>query len=194
MVVAHLESGATGIQPIQKQADRQARETGFETFGQAIEGFQFAVLLVGGELGVFDKFGHQREGEPVGRHQLGFQHRMVIEGCPVLEGLGQTVGAVSFSKSEYPGAIDGHQIVQPQQPVAGEHFLADQDLHTAADDFLDFSHGQALKAVVERIAMRNALHPKPGGKFGGGGAIASQAIIQPTPRAQVTNEEEDAHK
>ncbi len=120
--------------------------------------------------------------------------KSAVEGGAVWEGLGQTVRAVSFSEGEHAGPIDGNPIEQPQQPVAGEHFLADQSLHPAAEHFLHFVHRQTPEGIVEAVAMWDALDPKPGGKLGFGWTVAPQLILHPPPRSQATNEEEGTDK
>ena len=71
---------AGGIEAIEQQQDRQAREGFFDARGQAVKGIGFAVLFApfGIALLVVEKLAHQWDDHPVLEAEVGFQHIDVV--------------------------------------------------------------------------------------------------------------------
>ena len=156
MLFTDREGGATGEEAVQEQTNRQTGETALEPVGQTVEGFEFTVLLGGILAGVLNELGQQGEDEPIVGDQLGLQYRMVVGG---MAGVchRQTMRAVTFGESEYPGAVNSDQEVATTQTIGVEHFSADQRFDTVCDNGLHLCDAQASVGLVEGVAVGTGL-------------------------------------
>jgi hypothetical protein len=66
--------------------------------------------------------------------------------------------AATLVIGQHAGAIDSHQIMQPEEAVTGKNLLANEDFDTSANDFLKLRDFQVAVGIVERITMREIFY------------------------------------
>jgi len=81
-IAADLEEALIGIQAIDGQTEREPGILLFELGRQADERLAFAILFIIRTGRIGDPFGRQRDCQPGGGDQLGFQHWMKISRFP----------------------------------------------------------------------------------------------------------------
>ena len=154
VLAAKREDGSIEKQSISQQRDGQAREAPFEPLGQAIKGFELAILLRGVFGRVLDELAEDGKGEPVGTNQLGLKDVMVIDGFSVM-GLGQAIRAVAFGKRQHAGPIHAMRKYGPSSR-RDTGFGIDQALDQGCHAFLDLLQIQSAEHVVHGVAVRDA--------------------------------------
>ena len=147
VLVAASKGGTARKQAIQQKADRQTGKAVLEAGGQAIEGFEFAILFGRVFARVLDELGHQRENKAARGYQLGFQDRMIVDRLAVVRA-GQALGAVPLGEDQHARAIHDDQEVTVQQPVGIQHFATDQRVHGVSDDHLEFRRIQPAERGI----------------------------------------------
>jgi len=155
ILAAQGEDGSIGEQAVEDKHEGETRKAGFEALGQAVKGLEFAVLFGDVLPGVLDELAQDAEGKPVGAHELGLEHVMVIEGFAVVR-LGQAIRAMALGIDQRAGPVHGNEEIAPQEPVGIQHLGIDQDFDQAGHAFLDLLHIEAAHYVVHGVAVRNA--------------------------------------
>jgi hypothetical protein len=155
VILAGLEDGSLGIEPIQAQAQEQLGEVLLEPRGQTKERLQFAVLLGGPRIGVLDELGADRDRQPRGGDQLGLQDGMEVLRL-VLHGPGEAVFTMPLAEVQLPGAVHDHQEV-PQQPAVVQGLHADQSPDHRAAQAIQGRRGHVAQEVIEGVAVGQGL-------------------------------------
>ena len=174
--VTHGKGRATRIQTVQEQTDRQAGKPLLQPLGQAVKGFEFTILLLRKLARILNELGQQGKDQPVQGNQLGFQHGMIVDCLPPV-GSGQAMGTVPLWEGQSARAIHDDQEVALQQPIAIQHFLADQGFGHARYDGLKLIRVHALERSVHRVAMRTGRHARQHSEVIGRRSVPAQ--LQP---------------
>ncbi len=168
---------------IQTQADGQPGESLLQPLCQAVEGLEFAILLGRMLSWVLDELGQDGESKPVGQHQFGFQHRMIVGRLAVVSNR-HAVGAVSLGESEPASTIDGDHEMVREQAIAIQHLFPNQGSDHIGDDGLHLVGVQSTKRLVKSVTVRIGICAKHSLKLGLGGPVVAKHMGDLPPCAQ----------
>lgn len=120
---AEGEDGLIGVEGVEEKAELGARKGLFESGQDPMEGFEFAILLIG-RVGavvagdVFDEFACDRESQSGSGEEFGLADGTIVEGLSVLGGLGETAlgkGGRTISEKEMSGQVHADEIEFPEK-------------------------------------------------------------------------------
>lgn len=164
------KGAAASVEGVKVQTEPQLGEGGLEGGGQAVKGLEFAILflflIVGrGAAGrIFDELAGQRERQPGGGEQLGFEHRMEVGDLAGGVFLGQALRAVAVAETEKAGAVNGgHQIALEPEIVQGFH--ADEPLNVLLEQLSESRAADMADKVVEGLGDRERVLVRVGQKI-----------------------------
>ena len=156
------KGAAASVEGVEIQTEPQLGERGLEGGGQPVKGLEFAILLLclivgrGAAGRILDELAGQRERQPGGGQQLGFQHWMKVGDLARGMFLGQALRAVAVAETEIAGAVNGgHQIALEPEIVQGFH--ADEPLRVLPEQQSESRAADMADKVVERFGNRQSI-------------------------------------
>ena len=192
---AEVEDRPVGVQAVQEQTQTQLREVPMELLGQPCERLEFAVLLRGLGIGVFDELGANGDRQPVGGDEFGLQDVMIVVGLAVGGPL-QAMGTVPLVEAELARAIDDHREV-PEEATVVQGLHPQQSPDHVETKALELAWRQAAQEVVQGVAVG---HPflAAGGEavevLQGQGAVQFKADLAAGPQFQEEHQQARPHQ